>query len=824
MKGKLLSLLVMITSAAGSFSQAPLQWTFHQLDTDKEYELGEKGSVQEALFKNKVLPDPFYGLNESKYLWIEQEDWIFETQFLISEADLHNDFIDLHFENIDTYATVFINDHEVGKTASAFIPYRFSIKKLLKEGTNEIKVHFVSPVNYHKEAYQGLKVKFPAPNDVHDSVRASSMTRKPQFQFGWDWSLRMNTIGLNAPAFIEMYNMNKVVQASVQTLEITENAADLLLNVILAHPPKQEISIQNKFIHPYRTEVDGNVVRFHFKIENPQLYWPVGTGQQQLYEGELKVYEGTTLVGDQPDFYFGISTKKIVQQADQYGTSFEIHWNNERIFCKGGDYVPQDVFLSTVDEQRMASLIDACVAANFNMIRIWGGGYYLPDFFYRYCAKKGILIWQDFMFACALYPADDAFLSLVKNELDYQIPRISAHPNIALFNGNNEVMVAGKYWGFKQQYNIDNQTQEQFDENYKKLFQTLMPAAVKQWTTVPFEHTSPLSHWGKDEWYKHGTQHYWGVWHGSDPIEAFAKKSGRFNAEYGFQSFPEYSTLLKVSEKKDWNLESEVIKQHQKSYVGNAMILKQTEKLFGKPKNFEDFIYLSQLTQAEAVGLAIASHRLQYPRCAGTLYWQINDCWPVSSWSGIDYYGNWKALHYRVKNDFEQLALLRNLEGNSFRYWLFSEYKENIPVEVRYKIYDLKGRKIHTKELLTSLASYEKKEIMLPSRLKKRKAYLINFEWTVGGKQHYRSFIHNEHFFKRDKSVVEVESVEFVEQGIAAVRLRVKNVAAYVWITSENGTIHLRENFLHLLPGIQTVLMEFTGTLPAKEEVIIKKL
>lgn len=808
------------------FAQSTLNWTFHQADKPEiVYQLGEKGYVQEVFRNEGILPDPFYGMNESKYGWIEGKDWIFESNFTISKADLEKDYIDLHFRNIDTYAHVFVNGVQLGKTASSFFPYNFEIKKLLKIGTNQIKLHFISPINYHHDAYKALKVKYPTPNDANDTIQVVSMSRKPQYQFGWDWAPRMNTIGFNDTAFVEAYNLNKVVQTSVQTLTFDKNVAKMLLNIIFQHPINGDLTLENKYFKNAKIETVGNIAKVYFEIENPNLYWPKGYGAQNLYKSDLKVFLNRQLIKDQTDFYFGISTKELVQNKDQYGTSFEIHWNGKWLFCKGGDYVPQDIFLSEVTEQRMKDLIDQCADSHFNMIRIWGGGYYLPDFFYRYCAEKGILIWQDYMFACSLYPGDSTFLDLVQKEAEYQTPRIGTHPNIAIFNGNNEVMVASKYWGFKQKYHIDDKTQVQFDANYDKLFKQLLASEVSKWTTIPYIHTSPLSHWGKDEYYRNGTQHYWGVWHGNDPLEDMAFKSGRFNAEYGFQSFPEYSTWLKISQKSDWNLDNAVIKQHQKSYVGNGMILKQAVKLYGKPNDFEDFIYLSQLTQAKAVSLAISSQRLQYPRVSGTIYWQINDCWPVSSWSSIDYYGNWKALQYRAQEDFENIAVLENLEKTGYKYYLFSDQSEAAKVKLKYQIYSLNGKKLNTGELNYMTHQFDKIPIdFKDSLLDSNKPYLIDFEWEADAVKKQRNFLLHASKYQRDNAKISIKEIRAINDNQLELIIENDRFAAHTWITSNQGNIFLKNNFLHLLPGKHKIVVNYTGTMPKLEDFVIKSL
>ncbi|NCA21228.1 MAG: glycoside hydrolase family 2 protein, partial [Crocinitomicaceae bacterium] len=258
------------------------------------------------------------------------------------------------------------------------------------------------------------------------------------------------------------------------------------------------------------------------------------------------------------------------------------------------------------------------------MVRVWGGGYYPDEIFFNTCDEKGIMVWEDLMFACAMYPGDKEFLASVETELNHQMPRISAHPSVVLINGNNEVDVAWKNWGFQSQYKLNEADQKVILKAYDDLFKDLAVKVINKWTNTNYIHTSPLSNWGNDDFYNHGSQHYWGVWHGKDPMSDFAKKIGRFNAEYGFQSFPEFSTMNQFSEKSDWSLQSKVMKHHQKSYVGNGMIEKHANLLFGKTKDFEQFVYYSQLTQAYAVSSAVAGHRLDAPRCMGTLYWQLN--------------------------------------------------------------------------------------------------------------------------------------------------------------------------------------------------------
>jgi beta-mannosidase len=343
------------------------------------------------------------------------------------------------------------------------------------------------------------------------------------------------------------------------------------------------------------------------------------------------------------------------------------------------------------------------------------------------------MVWQDLMFACAMYPANKDFLDLVGKELDEHLPRISSHPSVILINGNNEVDVAWKYWGFQKKYAISNQRQKEIEKVYDLLFKYFIAKKVEDYCWLPYTPTSPLGHWINKEDFPHGTQHYWGVWHGSDPIEDFSRKFGRFNAEYGFQSFPERKTLLTFSDSTQWNLSNPIMQHHQKSYVGNGMIKKHSDRLFGVASNFEEFVYFSQLTQAKGVGMAISSHRLNAPICMGTIYWQLNDCWPGPTWSSIDFFGNWKALQYTIRKDYEDVAMLRKeSEAGNFDYFLISDVPDTFRCAVTCDIYTLSGVKIKSFQIAHTLNGNQHIKINATEKIGNvtDSNYVINFQWN----------------------------------------------------------------------------------------------
>jgi len=662
-------------------------------------------------------------------------------------------------------------------------------------------VTITPPVLYHKSRYESESFHFPAPNDLA-KIKAAPLTRKPQFQFGWDWALRMNTIGFSKPVQVISAGANSIQQCVVNTLYQSSNAATLLY-VMDTKVPMNGGSISSALFGMHTLIIDSlpsKHFQFDFQLENPKLWWPVGFGEPNLYKDTLRLLNSKGEVLDQLIIDFGVRTAQLVQTPDEWGTSYEFKVNDVPIFCKGANYIPQSVFPAAVKDLDIENMIDQMLAANFNMVRVWGGGDYPGDVFYKTCDKKGLLVWQDLMFACAMYPGDSEFLSNVENELNYQIPRITAHPSVILINGNNEVDVAWKNWGFQLQYSLNDKSQKVIEKAYKDLFHTLANKVVSTWTTTSYIHTSPLSNWGKDELYNHGSQHYWGVWHGKDPISNFATKIGRFNAEYGFQSFPEYSTLAKFSEKKDWSLSSTVMKHHQKSYVGNGMIEKQSNLLYGPTDDFEEFVYRSQLTQAYAVSSAINGHRLNAPRCMGTLYWQLNDCWPAPTWSSIDYYGNWKALHYTVRDDYRQVAVLKKTDskGNVELFLKSDDPKSNeSAVQVVLEVYNLDGLLVSSST--QKLAINYMEQISLARY--KQQNQLVK---VLVGNQYERTFLLSQQksFQGNVKALVtlKLNDIDTINKT-AVIEINNDKFLADFWLYSNREGVRFDKNFIHLLPG-----------------------
>lgn len=795
-------------------SQVVLNWEIKHARTNKWIELGEKGSVQEVLVNSGELPDPFYGKNEELFTWIEDYCWEFKSEFKWNKKK--NEKVLLTFPNVDTYAKIYLNEVLIAETNNAFVQYNFLIQENLKDGKNMISVVFDSPIRYQQKHKSEVGVNLPAPNDV-GKEKVASYCRKPQYQFGWDWALRMVTMGFWKPVSIESIPFNKVVGFNSQTLSISPNKSQKF-DVTFIENIQGKITWESKRFGSKELTIDGNSLTRTENVDNLDLWWPRGHGAQNLYDDEWVFKNEAGEIIATKNIRFGIRKTELIQQTDKWGTSYEVKINDQVIFCKGGDYIPDDIFPARISNEKLQSNVEMMIESNFNMVRIWGGGMYASDYFLDLCDEKGLMVWHDFMFACAMYPGNQSFLANVKNEIDQQIPRITSHPAVVLLNGNNEVDVAWKNWGFQTTYSISKSDQKIIEDYYKKLFLELIPSQVTAFSTVPYVHTSPLSNWGKDEYYNHGSQHYWGVWHGKDPMSDFAVKSGRFNAEYGFQSFPEYATLLGFSKESDWSLDNEIMKHHQKSYVGNGMIKKHSDILFGEIKDFKRFVYLSQLTQAKAVSTAIVSHRAQFPKVSGTLYWQVNDCWPAPSWSSIDYNLNWKALQYQVKKDFADVTIAQLTNADqSQEFVLITDNSEAQSFKVNMKVYSSNG---------TLLKDFEKMVISFPFKkaslfTDELKAYkdqeiFVEFHCIYYQKDSDiqnvidRKFIVNDSK-KESKAELFLKSIDQSENDYYSLTFEIKNQSVKdLWFYSTGKKVHFEENFESYLPGIHTVILKST--------------
>lgn len=690
-------------------------WEFSQAGTEKWMSAVVPGTVHQDLIRHKLLPDPFYGTNEKQIQWVENEDWEYRTSFTVTEEQLKRDGAQLIFEGLDTYADVYLNGSLLLEADNMFVGYTLPVKPVLRLGENFLHIYFHSPIRCTLPQYESNGFNYPADNDHHEK-HLSVFSRKAPYSYGWDWGIRMVTSGVWRPAAVRFYDVATIGDYHVRQLELTDRKAllsnELQINSTLPYQASAEleisISLEGKEVSVTKEEITlqpgVNCFTLPAEISNPVRWMPNGWGDPTLYDFSSRVIYNNKVVAEQ-SHRIGLRTIRLVNEKDADGESFYFEVNGVPMFAKGANYIPQDALLPSVTTERYRTLFRDIKEANMNVVRVWGGGTYEDNRFYDLADENGILVWQDFMFACTPYPSDPAFLKRVEAEACYNIRRLRNHASLAMWCGNNEILEALKYWGYQKKY-----TPEIYQEmmtGYDKLFRELLPAKVKELDAGRFYiHSSPyLANWGRPESWGIGDSHNWGVWYGQKPFESLDTDLPRFMSEFGFQSFPEMKTIAAFASPEDYQIESEVMNAHQKSSIGNALIRTYMERDYMVPDKFEDFVYVGLVLQGQGIRHGLEAHRRNRPYCMGTLYWQLNDSWPVVSWSGIDYYGNWKALHYQAKRAFAPIHINPIQQNDSLCVYLLSDRldtPEKMTLEI--KIADFEGKKAGKTIQLKSLS------------------------------------------------------------------------------------------------------------------------
>lgn len=642
-------------------------WQFRQAGQGIWQKATVPGCVHTDLLAAGKIEDPFWRDNEKKLQWIGKSDWEYSTSFELNKESLRKN-IDLVFEGLDTYADVYLNGKKILTAENMFCTWRLDISNYLLPGENELLIRFTSPVNRILPTMKNIPYQLPASNDQGE--KTSPFTRKAPYQFGWDWGPRFVTCGIWRPVYLEIWDEARINDIHVVTKSLTlteEKKAELAVNVEIfaAEAGEYQIDYILQSSEEYTYEFEGdfrnriflkkgiNSLERVMMVPNPALWWPRRQGEQNLYRLTVELRRKEEMIAAKP-VVFGIRTVELEQKRDEKGESFTVVINGRPVFAKGANWIPADIFPSRLTPEKYAELLESCAEANFNMLRVWGGGIYEDDEFYLLCDELGIMVWQDFMFACSMYPGDNNFLENVRAEAIDNIKRLRNHPALVLWCGNNENETAWNNWGWKKEL------PEKVWDDYLKLFHNVLPQAVALYDPgKPYWPSSPSSNLTAEANAENiGDQHYWGVWHGEEKFEEYKKHTPRFSSEYGFQSFPMIKTVNSYTLPEDHDIESPVMKAHQKHPRGNELIRKYMDWYYPQARDFESFLYLSQVLQAEGIKVA-AEHLIgNMPWCMGSLYWQTNDCWPVASWSGIDYFGRWKALQYYARSFYADLLLI----------------------------------------------------------------------------------------------------------------------------------------------------------------------
>ena len=672
------------------------------------------GTVHTDLMAAGVIGDPFVSTAENTLQWIETKEWSYKIHFTPSPELLKQGRQELVFKGLDTYADVYLNDSLVLSTDNMFLEWRIDVRGKLRADQNTLRVDFRNTYNEGLKALEKYPMSLPADNDKGEK-KTSIFTRKAPYNFGWDWGPRFLTVGVWRPVelvgwstarladiqFIQTSQSEKLATFDVRArvVSATDNSA---VNVILADTSGKIYAQQEIDLEAW----GDTVVCLQIEIENPRLWWPNGTGEANLYPiHTVLANEGDMVKLDGRLDRIGVRTVRLVQEADSVGTgrSFYFEVNGEPVFAKGANYIPLDVFLPRVTPDKYADFIAQCKESNYNMLRVWGGGIYEEDVFYDLCDEAGIMVWQDFTFGCALYPWDSAFLENVRKEAVYNVRRLRNHPSIVIWCGNNEVSEAWHQWGFQKQYGWDKPTQDAIWNGYKALFEGVLPAVLAAEDTTRYYHpSSPLYGRGDPRSQTEGDVHYWGVFHDEEPFSAYKDKPGRFSNEYGFQSLACYDTYREYFAPEEMTLYSEAMRVHQKNPKGYRVMEEYMVRDLPLIKNnFQTYVYLTQLLQAEGIKIAMEGHRQKRPWTMGSLYWQVNDCWPVASWSSIDSRGRWKALQYYAKRSFAPtiLSFERIDSTRQVKLWGITDELESKQGSVRLTLMDFSGKVLWTENL-----------------------------------------------------------------------------------------------------------------------------
>lgn len=642
------------------------------------------------LIESGIIPDPFTGCNERLVQHIGKKDWIFKRTFTLGKefVEMKNQF--LVFDMLDTLAEVYLNGALLGKTFNAYRQYKFDVKGIAVSGENAISVTFRSPLPYIKEKQK----KLPLPN-LTEGEAGSCHIRKPAYHFGWDWAPHLLSCGMIKDVYVQAYD-----NAFLESVSVRQTHSDG--KVVLTLTPEINGGTENAAISYSLTSPDGNEKiynadgkTFSIEISDPKLWWCNGLGKQNLYRLKATLYGGNTLSYD-----IGLRTISLDTSRDEYGNNFCFVLNGIKIFARGANWVPTDSFISRTTDKDLDRLVLAAKTANMNMLRVWGGGYYESDEFYALCDRYGILVWQDCMFACSPYPYnDDEFISETMKEIECNVKRLRNHPSLALWCGNNEVEAMSAAWCYRPDVLI----------RAKKYFYNILPNQISLFDKdTPYHAGSPtgdgyLKHFNNDNY---GDTHIWKVWHGMRPPEFLKKRKTRFCSEFGLQSFPHVNTLRRINGGKlPESLTCPVMKVHQKAVLGNSRSLYYVVDRFFTPSALWDLSYLTQLNQAYCAELATDFWRINKGRCNGSLYWQYNDCWGVTSWAGLDYYGNPKAVQYRARLYNAPVCATIDISDNTISVYALNDSLEDGEYTIEYGLSSFDGRKVFSNTVTVSVKS-----------------------------------------------------------------------------------------------------------------------
>ena len=784
-------------------------WQF-QYNQDSEWKKAEvPGSIHLDLWNNNLIPDPFYSDNEENIQWVSKQDWDYRLLFSLDSNIIDKKNKILRFEGLDTFCDVFLNGTQILTSNNMFHPWKIDVTDIISLKDNELLLRFKSPSEMMKSKIENSNYQLPADNDKAGGV--SPHIRKAPYHFGWDWGPCFVTMGIWKKVELIGYDSSRNTLTTINQISCNNEVATLEAEFHFESNSESigEIIIKDKDsvvkeVFEVTLSPGLNILHHKFNIFSPKLWWPKGYGKQNLYNFQIsiKINEDTLNLEKQ----IGIREIKVDTSKDEEGQKFEIKVNGKPFFAKGANWIPADSFTTKILQKDYNSLLDNAIYANFNTLRVWGGGIYEPDEFYELCDKKGILIWQDFMFACSMYPGDQDFLNSVKKEIEYQVKRLKHHPSIGLWCGNNEIGVAWHTWGWKEKL-----PSNLWKKDYHELFHKLIPKIINKndpsrfyWPTSP-GFTTELPDEGQS--YEKGDNHYWGVWHLGDPFNAFKENTGRFMSEYGMQSFPNFETIKMFCPEDQFEKNSKSITAHQKASLGNKNLEKYLDMYYPEAADFESFVILTQIMQSYALKTAIETHRSSMPKCMGTLYWQLNDCWPGISWSTLDYYGNWKASHYQVKRSFDQLIITAIEKNDEIILYVINDNETIKDLTLIIKTISLNGKILNEEKIKIDSLNYGSNQIStMDKKAILKDVCFLRLELMMNDE----CISKNDHFFTEPKNLIlKKPSFDFnyeINNSKIHIQVNAKNFIYKLYLNCRNQNGVFEDNFFEMLPDEQRTI------------------
>ncbi|AZO94803.1 glycoside hydrolase family 2 protein [Halocella sp. SP3-1] len=797
------------------------------------------GCVHTDLLSAGRIEDPFYRDNEKKILWIAESDWEYERDFVISPEFLSFERILLCCRGLDTLTTIYLNGEKIAQTDNMYRSWEFDVKGVLRPGNNIIKIYFTSPMSYLLE--KDKEFFLPAWSVGEHRLHGAGWLRKQPSNFGWDWGPMLVTMGIWKDIELIAFNQGRISEVKINQRHKGDGMVDLKvamsLEKLISNELKGEIifSLDNEIVFKSDLSFINDCVEIEFTIPDPKLWWPNVMGEQALYDLRINLYNRSGQKIDSDQRKIGLRKLELIREDDQWGQSFKFAVNGVEFFAKGANWIPADAFITRGSGDDYRRLLEDVAAANMNMLRVWGGGIYENDIFYEICDELGICVWQDFIFACGTYPSfDNNFMANVKVEAEQNVKRIRHHASLALWCGNNEIEqgIAGDKW--------DSEKIQMPWSDYKKLFDELLAGIVaKHDPGTDYWPGSPHSPVGdRNNFYNPccGDAHVWDIWHGKKPFEWYRKCEHRFNSEFGFQSFPEPKTVYNYTQAKDRNISSYIMEEHQRSGIGNTTIIQYMLDWFRLPTSFDNQLWLSQILQGLGVKYAVEHWRRGMPRGMGTLYWQLNDNWPGASWSSIDYYGRWKALHYMAKKFYTPvlLSLLEDLEHYTVEIHISNDKRKDLQGEVFWELTDLSGKSIISDHFLVNIKAQQDnllKTLDFKKYLEKygKQNLLLYSELKLGGEIVSDNFLS----FAKPKHLELVQpGIEYEIEKICDKKYKLQFTAVkpalWVWLEVAGIDARFSDNFFHLYPGRKIdIILEINQnlTLPLlREKIMIRSL